>query len=135
MTNRIHIIHSNIFETCPVLMNTWKLGKLLQKKYIQNLTRCKIINSKSDENLKSWFKIWHVVNFLTQNLMRRKKADSKYDKTKSFQFKNMLFTNFSPFKIMLFGNYFIFKIMLSGNIFFSKSRFLKLHLKSKICAF
>ena len=57
-------------------MNTWKLGKL-QKKYIQNLTRCKKFKSKTDAWLISWFKIWRFV----------KKVDSKTDKTKKIWFK------------------------------------------------
>ena len=68
---------------CPILMNTWKVRKLLQKKYIQNLTRCKTsirnltryknADSKSDET---------------------KNFDSKSDKTKNLYFKSMFFAMF-----------------------------------------
>ena len=63
------------------MMKARKFGKL-QKKYTQNLTRCKIFKSKSDACLKSWFKIWRVV----------KKIDLKSDKTKILFVKIMLFT-------------------------------------------
>ena len=50
-------------------MSDRKSGKH-QKQYTQNLTRCKILNSKSDAWLKRCFKVWQVVNFLTLNLTR-----------------------------------------------------------------
>ena len=121
MTNRTHTIHSNITETCPVLMNTWKLGKLL-KKYCQNLTSCKIFNSKSDACLKCWFKIWHVVKTLIQNLTRQKKF--------------MLFTKTFSFKKSCFLERILPSKSCFSEIFFSwKSCFSKLHVKRKFCAF
>ena len=50
-------------------MNEWKLGKL-QKKNNQNLTRCKIFNSKSDALFFLQFKIWRVVFFFEFKIWR-----------------------------------------------------------------
>ena len=63
------------------MMKARKFVKL-QKKYTQNLTRCKIVKSKSDACLKSCFKISRVV----------KKVDLKSDETKFLLDKIMLFT-------------------------------------------
>ena len=100
MTNRTHTKHYNITETCPVLMNTWKLAKL-QKKYFRNLTRCKAFNSMSDACFRSWFKIWQFVKILTQNLTRcifsKSKSDAMY-----FLYSECDTRNFFYFNVMLY---------------------------------
>ena len=137
MTNRAHTIHSNITEKCPVLVNTWKLGKL-QKKYTQNLTRRKKFKSKSDACLKSWYKTWHVVRTLIQNPTRRKKIIQNHAFYKSLSFKIMLFTKVYRSKSCFieknlhskscFSEFFFFEIVLFK--FARKIQFLRI-LRSK----
>ena len=50
-------------------MNTGKLGKLKGSTH-RTWEGRKTFNSKSNASLKSWFEIWHVVNFSFQNLTR-----------------------------------------------------------------
>ena len=67
-------------------MNERKIDKL-QKKYTQNLTRCKVFDSKSDAlfffEFKIWrvvfltLKIWRVVSSSIQNLPRKENFNSK----------------------------------------------------------
>ena len=125
-------------------MNAWKFAKL-QKKYTQNLTRCKIFRSESDACLKSWFKIWRVVKKLIRNLTRRenlirnltgrKNFNSKSDKAKEFYFKIMLFTKTFSFKIILLKKKFSSKSRFLRKVFFQNHAFSKKIVSSKLCSF
>ena len=54
---KVHVVDlSKLFKICRVV-----------KFLIRNLTRCKKVNSKSDETKKIWFKIWQYELFLIQN--------------------------------------------------------------------
>ena len=107
-----------------VLMNIWKLGKL-QRKYTQNLTCCIIFKSKSDACLKIWFKIWHVIKTLIQNLTRRKNFDSKSCfLVKLFYSKSCFLEKFFSSKLYFWEKIY-FKIVLFRNNISPKTCFLK----------
>ena len=105
-------------------MIIWKLGKL-QKKYTQNLTCRIIIKSKPDACLKSWFKIWHVMKTLIQNLRRQKNFDSK----------SCFLRNLFHSKSCFLEIFFLQNRAFSENFSSPKSCFLNMHVKRKICAF
>ena len=91
------------------------------------------------------FRFWRVVIFLIPNLTRCRKVDLKTDPTKKFWFKiwqdekifiqNHAFYKSFFFEIMLFTKTFVIKIMLLKNYFSSKSCFLNMNVKRKLCAF
>ena len=120
------------YRKVPLAPNTWKLGEL-QKKFTQNLTRCKIFNSKSDACSKCWFKFWHVVNFSIQNLTRWKIVVQKFV-LENYVFrqgrafwkstKNAMFVQFAGLNLskhVFFESTLFFKIWFFGKKLTTKS--------------
>ena len=86
---KVHVVDLGelfLFKICRVV-----------KFSIQNLTRCKKTDSKSDKTKKSWFKIWQDEQFFIQNHAFYKK----------FLFKIMLFTKKLYSKSCFLQNIFI----------------------------
>ena len=131
MTNRTHIIPQNITETWPVMMNSRKFAKL-QKKYTQNLTRCRIFKSKSDACLKSRFKIWRVVKCWFKIWPDEKISIQYLTRRKNFNWKSCflqkLFHSKPSFLKIIFPSCFLKTFLSSKSCFYKK-------LFPQICAF
>ena len=108
LTNRNHTIRSNISETYHFNehMETWQTAKEVHSK-------SDVLYNIQVKSLKSWFKIWHVIETLIQNLTRRKEIWFKIMPfSKAFFIQNHVFRKNFFLKIMLFNFLIFFKIVL-----------------------